>query len=143
MLLALFAAACGTQSPTPVVTVIPRFTEAPVVVTRMASLIQGKLVYDNGCLRVETGDGSRILLVWPPEYAASIQGNTVQVKTGQTGGPQEVQTLMIGLPVSLGGGSVPAGALDQQYQNQIPAQCSEPVVWVVGTIYSAMPTATP
>jgi hypothetical protein len=105
----------------------------------MASLIEGRLAYENGCLRVRANGDEGALLVWPAEYKAVVSGATVQVTTGQLGGDQEVITLTIGSWIRLGGGGGPVEKIEPHLQQQVPPQCSGPV-WIVGTIYSATPT---
>ena len=135
------AAACNPRGSPSQTVAIPQSTASLIAVTRMASLIEGRLVYENGCLRVRANDDEGALLVWPAEYAAVVSGDTVQVTTGQLGGDQdqEVITLMIGSWVRLGGGGGPIEKIEPHLQQQVPPQCSG-LVWIVGTIYSATPT---
>lgn len=108
----------------------------PRPVTRLAALIEGKLTFENGCLRVGPNGKPRYLLVWPAEYATAIKGDWVEVTTGQFGGDKQLIKLRIGSSVRLGGGNISVNNLEPYLRKQIPSQCSDNSVWVVGTIYS-------
>jgi len=144
MVLATAITACTQQEPLAPATITstPEAPPTDVVVTRLAALIRGQLVYEDGCLWVRQGQ-ARTLLVWPLEYATVVENDTVRVITGQLGGEQEVVTLQIGSQVRMGGGSVPVEHIEPELQQQVPPQCAEPFVWAVGTINSATPSPLP
>lgn len=96
-----------------------------VVTTRLTALIIGHLSYPDGCLRV-----NGYLLVLPPEFTASIEGETVRVQDGLTG---DKAVWHLGQEVSLGGGEVQYQNLTEAVQQRVPAHCKGPY-WLVGDI---------
>ena len=115
-ILLLFLQAC-TQ-PTP--------TSTPVRVYQDA-LIIGRLVMQEGCLRLQTGRES-VQLVWPETYTVTVRGQTVFID-GLLGSI----TLTLGQQVSMGGGALSSNAVIQNLRARglIPPQCDGPY-WEVG-----------
>ncbi len=141
--LVFLAVACNIPVTRSQITATPQSTVVPVIVTRLAALIEGRLSFENGCLRVGANGDQAFLIVWPVEYAAAIEGDMVKVTTGQLGGEQQVIKLMIGSHVRLGGGTVSVGQLEPDLRMQLPPQCDDKLVWVVGTIYETATTPPP
>ncbi len=101
-----------------------------VVATFWTAELIGELVQIEGCLRVnDRNSDTSYLLVWPPDLAATIEGDTIRVVSGIVTGNQREAVLHIGTLVYLGGGETTH--LDEQLQQTVPANCQGPY-WVVG-----------
>lgn len=75
------------------------------------------------------------LLVWPPDFVATTETNTVRVVSGIVTGNHKEVVLHIGTLVYLGGGE--ARHLDEQLQQTVPPNCQGPY-WVVGNVVSPL-----
>jgi hypothetical protein len=110
----LVAAACST-TPEPGSAPTPQ-----IVATRLTAEVYGKLVVVDDCLRVNTDHGTSYLLVWPPGFEVSRNGDIVEVADTITG---EEALWRVGELVWLGGGEVS--------DPDVPRQCPGPY-WVAG-----------
>lgn len=127
-------AACS--SPTP--TIIPA-TPPPikVVITALTALAQGRLIQSGGCLYIHSADFDKnYALVWPPDFAITIDGENVKVVSGIVTGIRKEVVLQIGENLVLGGGDF--NPFTSENQKLIPAGCPGPY-WVVGSIVSHGP----
>jgi hypothetical protein len=97
-----------------------------IVATRLTAEVYGKLVVVDDCLRVNTDYGTSYLLVWPPGFVVSMNGDTIEVADTITG---EEAVWRVGDMVWLGGGEV--SNLDEQTHQSVPKQCPGPH-WVAG-----------
>lgn len=120
--------ACNSSSPTSSTTTP---TAGPqVIATFWTAQLIGELVQVGDCLRVNDRDSdTSYLLVWPPDLAVTIEGNTVRVVSGIVTQNRKEVVLHMGTLVYLGGGETTH--LDEQLQQTIPANCQGPY-WVVG-----------
>jgi hypothetical protein len=94
----------------------------------MMALITGKLILENGCLRLENSVDSR-LIIWPGWYSFDVEGEVISVIYTQLA--TTVARLKLGGTVTLGGGEVP-------YQpngllHPIPKNCPGPY-WMAGEV---------
>jgi len=123
--MSLAVTACGDKF-------TPTLTPEP---TRLTSFVLGELVAVDSCLRVSDRDsGTSYLLAWPPDFAVSIERDTVQIATGN--GKKVV--LHIGEMVRISGGEVKSiGYLDERVQQRLPVNCPGPY-WVVGDEISSV-----
>ena len=105
-------------------------TEPTPEPTRLTALLFGKLVEVEGCLRVnEVDNGASYLLAWPPDFAVSMEEDTVHILDGSG---KEIM-LQIGEMARISGGEVHSSEyLDERVQQKLPANCSGPY-WVVGS----------
>ena len=124
----LAATACGDA----------RTTAPTVEPTRLTALLFGKLVETEGCLRVnESDDGASYLLAWPPDFAVSVEDDTVRVIDAR--GTEIV--LHVGDTVRISGGEVRSiEYLDERVRRELPAHCPGPY-WVVGAEVSSFDDA--
>ena len=124
----LFIAACGATvhpTSTPAGTITP--TPAPrVVSTRLLALLTGRLVLVDQCLRVESSYvPTSFLLVWPADFEASVNGDTVHVSDLLD---KKQITWHLGDTLQVAGGEIPR--LDPSLR-PVPADCPGPY-WVFG-----------
>lgn len=96
------------------------------------ALIEGRLVVDDGCLRVDTPQGERFLVLWPPR--AELQGEAARVVDHETGAGAD-----IGGRIRLSGGevSLKPHILDR-LENPPPEWCPGPY-WLSGNILVPAP----
>lgn len=104
----------------------PTPTPTPVWVYRDAYAV-GRLVLQDGCLRLQTGTESW-QLVWPETYTVTVHGETVFIE-----GPRGSLTATLGQEVAMGGGALSSYTAIQRLRAQgaIPPQCEGPY-WEVG-----------
>lgn len=70
-----------------------------------------------------------LLLVWPPEYEVTVEGDGVRIVDYQG----QVTILRAGQTVDLGGGMTGENYMRQQLRPGMPPDCTGPF-WVVGDI---------
>lgn len=87
----------------------------------MMALASGKLVLEQGCLRLERG----ALPIWPPDFTLRVEGDQVVVVDGGGG-----VAARAGEEVCMGGGH--SGVSDEWVLQQIPAACRGDY-WIVGS----------
>jgi hypothetical protein len=123
LLLVLFLGLCllpGCAS-SPTVSYFPvQQTSGP----SLTALTSGKLVLENGCIRLKW-DGGSDLLIWPYGYSYRISGSLVEVVDDK--GNMVART---GQCKQLGGGEVPS--IEPYTGKPSPANCSGPY-WLVGS----------
>jgi hypothetical protein len=103
-----------------------------VVVTAWAALANGTLIKTDGCLLLRSSDdNTAYTLVWPPDFAVTIEGDTVKVTSGIIAGSRIETIHRIGEKVTLGGGTT--NQLSEALQKTVPANCAAPY-WVVGSV---------
>ena len=125
--------ACAAP-PVAVTSTGPAPTTAPVAVTQLMAELTGTLQIENGCIRVQgSNDKGSILLVWPPDLSATIQGNSVHVVSGLVSGIHEEFVLQAGQSVDLGGGTF--SDVNQQLKSTEAGGCPGPY-WVVSEVGS-------
>lgn len=89
------------------------------------ALLQGRLVLEGGCLRVETPEGASYLVLWPPR--AELRDGPARVADRETGA--EVR---MGEPIRLSGGEVPlVPSVLRRLENPLPEGCPGPY-WLAG-----------
>jgi len=95
---------------------------------RMTALLEGELVLEDGCLRVDN-----YLLVWPYGFSLSTGGEVIQV-IDDTGQP----IARVGDRVKVGGGEcVKPCEHIAQYSAELPSDhCSGPY-WIVGEVITS------
>lgn len=99
---------------------------------RMEALLEGKLVLDNGCLRVKYFDDN-YLLIWPYGFSLRTKGKEIQVvdSDGQV-------VARVGDKITVGGGEVPGEGVKEFIEESItgqplPDNCTGPY-WIVGVV---------
>ena len=141
-------AACATPPPSaapkaPTITETLQLTETAtphVVATAFVALLIGKLNIVDGCVRVtDKVDNTNILLVWPPDYAVTVEKDTVRTIGGQVTGEHREVLLHDGEMVRLSGGEI--STPNEQLRASVPAHCPGPY-WVVGFEIEPYPTPT-
>ena len=101
----IFIGAC-TITPKTQSSIIAPSDTVQVKSTRLTALLEGELTWDGKCLRIAVSNGESPLIVWPPDFSATLQKNTnsVQVTEGKvTGNPTEYN-LYIGKNIAIAGG---------------------------------------
>lgn len=100
---------------------------------RMTALLEGELVLEDGCLRVDD-DYDNYLLVWPYGFSLSTGGGEVIQIIDDTGQP----IARVGDRVKVGGGEcVKPCEHIAQYSAELPSDhCSGPY-WIVGEVISS------
>ena len=93
----------------------------------MDAQIEGELVIEHGCIRVEKIDGVDLLLIWPPGFELSVDGGDVRI-SDDTG-----TSLSVGEEVRIGGGGAPLALVQVLVEQPLPNDCPGPY-WVVGEI---------
>jgi hypothetical protein len=106
----------------------------------MEALLQGRLVLQNGCLRVVAGDlESGYLVIWQTDYFLNNNAGALEIlnRDGQV-------VARVGQEIALGGGEVPLTAeLERNLREPLAGECQGPY-WLMGEIASAGGTeATP
>jgi len=112
-------AACNSLKPGPT-----------VMATRLMAELDGKLVMDGQCLRVDSDHGGSALLLWPPDFSVAIQGDTVRVTEGLVSGIRVEYDLQIGDQVHFAGGDAPY-PIDPSFFQVSPTSCPGPY-WIYG-----------
>lgn len=96
----------------------------------MQALLIGELVVQNGCLRVQSGEESQ-LVIWQADYFLNNHDGTLEIldETGKI-------VAYVGETVYMGGGEVSLTAeLEAQLREPIPEACGEPQkVWLMGEL---------
>ena len=97
---------------------------------RMMALLEGELVLVDGCIRVDDGYSSP-LLIWPHGFRVEVEGEVVRVwdDTDRLVG-------MVGEPVTMGGGEYPIGDIYERHVEKLIGEppsdnCPGPF-WLVG-----------
>lgn len=100
--------------------------------TYMEMLVEGKLVLDNGCLRInEVGvNGLSIMLIWDSRFSTRTEQGVVQIVDSNTG---EVLAT-VGDFVEAGGGSAGTNPDIMGLKKPIPDECPGPYFLVGETI---------
>jgi hypothetical protein len=92
--------------------------------TVLTSLIQGKLVLNNGYLRVYDE-----LIIWPYGYSLKTEGKEMWV-INEKGQP----AARVGDEVGIGGGEIPADFAEEKIGHPLPEGCEGPY-WLAGGFY--------
>lgn len=96
------------------------------------ALVEGRLVLEDGCLRVDTPQGESYLVLWPPR--AELREAARRVIDHETGATAEV-----GEPVRLSGGEVSLRPfIRERLENPPPDRCRGPY-WLAGHVLSSTP----
>jgi hypothetical protein len=103
-----------------------------VKLTAWTARTEGTLSFNDQCLRVKWDDQPSKLLLWPPDFRVTMNGNTLQMVQGLVSGNQKETDFQIGDYVVLGGG-VPDGNIDKSFFQVSSPTCPGPY-WVVGSI---------
>ncbi len=142
ILLFIVVAACSAPSSsqlsdlkiTPTKIETPQLTETAtpyVVATFWTAKLIGKLTIVEGCVRViDKVDAVSLLLVWPPDFEATIEKDTVHVIGGKVTGNRKEVILHDGEMVLFGGGEI--SQPNEQLLSSEPNNCPGPF-WVVGS----------
>lgn len=136
ILLNLFWLIAACNSPTPTKTTV---TQPPpkVLITALTALAWGRLGQSGSCLYLQSDDyNTKSTLIWPPDFAVTIEGENVKVVSGIVTGIRKEVVLQIGEELTLGGGDF--NGLSAENQKLIPPGCPGPY-WVVGSIVSHGP----
>lgn len=96
------------------------------------ALVEGRLVQEDGCLRVETPSGASYLVLWPPR--AELREEPRRVVDPETGATAEV-----GEPIRLSGGEVTLRPFVlERLESPPPVRCRGPY-WLAGQILTSAP----
>ena len=79
---------------------------------------------------VDSDYGGSVLLLWPPDYSVTIQGDILQVTEGLVSGIRVEYDLHIGDQVHFAGGAAPY-PIDSSFFQVSPTSCPEPY-WIYG-----------
>jgi len=95
---------------------------------QMPALAEGKLVLDNGYLRLKGFFGEGELLIWPYGFSLRIEGKEIQVidSDGQV-------AACVGGRIKVGGGEVPAETAEKYIGQLLPDDCKGPY-WIVSGV---------
>jgi hypothetical protein len=118
-----------TATSDPSITIFfPRQEKIDGVGAVMEGDVDGMLVLDENCIRVNSGEAkTSYLLIWPPDYNITIENDTIEVRNGNG----EI-VAHIGDRVHVGGGEIPSlSVLGKYVQEQVPPQCTAPY-WAIG-----------
>lgn len=99
----------------------------------MMALTSGKLILQDGCLRVDNGVNSH-LLIWAGWYKFNVEGQVIHV----TWRDKTVARLKIGDNVFIGGGETPYRPRTDQLTHPIPDECKGPY-WNAGNVEDLTP----
>ena len=116
--------ACNNNS-TNISSSTPFFPVQKAGLDRMNGEFEGKLVLDNGCLRVD-----KYLIIWPHGFSLRTEGEEIQVidSNGQV-------VARVGDEIYVGGGELPAEEarfIEESITGQpLPDNCTGPY-WIVG-----------
>lgn len=132
-----FLAACQIPQFSP----LAAATNTPVrEITALLALLGGRLNLVDGCLVVEEKPGDTYSLAWVPNLQATIEGDTVRVKTGMVVGGTGEEILKIGKIYYFGGGYV---GLDEYTKTTLPSHCPPPYFAVNRVVGESLPTQKP
>ena len=96
----------------------------------MMAELDGKLVLDGECLRVNSNNGGSALLLWPPDYSVILHGDALHITEGLVSGTQVEYVLQIGDQVHFAGGAAPY-PIDPSFFQVSPTSCPGPY-WIYG-----------
>jgi len=127
ILVALLATACPNNS-TNISTPAPFFPVQRGGLDQMTALAEGKLVLDNGYLRLKGFFGEGESLVWPYGFSLRTEGKEIQVidSDGQL-------VARVGERIKVGGGEVPAEIVEKYIGQPLPDNCTGPY-WIVSEV---------
>lgn len=92
-----------------------------------SAYVDGTLALVNGCLRVDTSDGTSYLLIWHPGFANRTNNEVVQIVDNRD---QVVASVGDYVRISGGGGDISPS--DLNLAEPLPSDCPGPY-WLVGT----------
>lgn len=115
-------------------------TQTPVrEITALTAYISGPLNVIDGCLVIGEKPGETVALAWVPNLQATIEGDTVRVKTGMVVGGTGEKILKIGETAYFSGGFV---ALDDDTRTTLSPDCPDPIFTVHGIAAPLKPQET-
>ncbi len=104
----------------------------------MTALLEGQLISEDGCLRVETSYSPQSsLIIWQPDYFPTLNGDQIEVldRAGKV-------VARRGEPITLGGGGIElTDDFARQLREPMPAACDGPYFLMGGLV--SQPTYTP
>ena len=123
------ATSTPTAAPTPVepsstYPYFPRLVEQNYV---MEAETQGELVLENGCIRLKRVSSNDLLLIWPPRFELTVDGEDIRIRDDSG------VSLSVGATIKLGGGEKKIAHLKTLVEPPIPDHCPGPY-WVIGEI---------
>ena len=95
--------------------------------TLMEAETQGQLVLENGCIRLKDMGGTDYLLIWPPRFELTVDGEDIRMRDDAG------VSLSVGETIELGGGEKKIAHLKTMVEPSIPNHCPGPY-WVIGEI---------
>ena len=96
-----------------------------------AALLEGDLLFVDGCLLIEAGEGTRALVLWPVDTEPGvINGQPVIL------GPRRELLAEAGSSIRLGGSAVVGRRLAEELVGAIPERCVSGDFWGVSTVES-------
>ena len=94
----------------------------------MDALLQGKLVAEEGCLRVQTSDNDSYLVIWQPDYFLNDNKGQIEI-LDREGQP----VARLGEEIRMGGGGASGPEFDIYLREAIPSRCKGPY-WLMGEL---------
>ena len=93
----------------------------------MEAETQDELLLENGCLRLKRLSKNDLLLIWPPRFELTVDGEDIRISDGSG------VSVSVGETIELGGGEKKIAHLKAMVEPPIPNHCPGPY-WVIGEI---------
>ena len=117
----------STAIPSPELSTNPHFPQMREDGDAMDALLVGDLVLENGCLRLQSMDGTDHLLIWPLRFELTVDGQNIRISNDSG------VSLSVGEEIGFGGGEMPLAHLQTLVEEPVPNDCPGPY-WVIGEI---------
>lgn len=95
---------------------------------------EGKLILENGCLRLKYSNGESSFIIWPYGFSVRVEGNSVQVINDKG----QIVT-SVGDELKIGGGEISVDIVEKLTGQKLPDNCPGPY-WLAGDVVSATNT---
>ena len=105
----------------------PYFPKLVEQTSVMEAETQGELVLENGCIRLKDMGDTDYLLIWPPRFELTVDGEDIRIRDDSG------MSLSVGETIELGGGEKKIAHLKTMVEPPLPNHCPGPF-WVVGQI---------
>jgi hypothetical protein len=94
----------------------------------MDALLQGRLVAEEGCLRVRTFENESYLVIWQPDYFLNDNHGQIEIldRDGEV-------VARLGEEIRMGGGGASGPEFDAYLGKAIPSRCAGPY-WLMGEL---------
>ena len=105
----------------------PYFPKLVEQTSAMEARTQGELVLENGCIRLKDMGNTDYLLIWPPRFELTVDGEDIRIRDDSG------VSLSVGETIELGGGEKKIAHLKTMVEPPIPNHCPGPY-WIIGEI---------